>query len=214
MSRPLCHFFNTPAGCYRGNQCKFAHSPASTNNQTSESARPLSPSTRDSSRSRSPQNASRPGGAGKPPQPGVCKYYWEKGRCNREFGCRYKHVQQTDNANPPRAPTPTNVAQPTVLQRVAPFLTEQGLSKMSGSGTDGFFSQDSVPLSPSEAHNTLKKYLSDFFRFKITFEIYAFLRPLNSASASNASWVRHAIVCLSRRMLLKLLFSRLKKKAR
>jgi hypothetical protein len=65
---------------------------------------------------------------------------------------------------------------------------------MSGSGTDGFFSQDpSSDLSPSEAHNALKRYLSDFFRFKHTFEVYAFLRPLNSATASNAGWVRHAI---------------------
>jgi hypothetical protein len=69
---------------------------------------------------------------------------------------------------------------------VAPFLTEAGLAKIGGSGTDGFFSPDpSSTLSPTEAHNALKRYLSDNFRFKSTFEIYAFMKPLNSASASN-----------------------------
>lgn len=183
MSRP-CRFFNTPTGCNRGNQCTFLHSRT---NQNSDNARPLSPSTPDSSRP--PYNIARPNRVGNPP-PGVCKYFWERGRCIREFDCRYAHTQKADNANPPPASTSTSTTRPaTVLQRVAPFLTEEGLSKMSGSGTDGFFSQDSSSsLSPSEAHNTLKRFLSDFFRFKSTFEVYAFLKPLNSATASN-NWV-------------------------
>ena len=184
MSRPPCHFHNTPAGCNRGNQCKFAHS--ASNQSSPRNSRPASPSTPDSARP--PQNISRPSGAGKPVQPGVCRYYWEQGRCNREFGCRYKHVQKADtgtNASPAASPFQS----PAVLQRVAPFLTEQGLSKMSGGGTDGFFSQDLSTLSPTEAHNALKRFLSDFFRFKSTFEVYAFLQPLNSATASNLAWV-------------------------
>lgn len=184
MSRP-CRFFNTPAGCNRGNQCTFAHSPT---NQASNRARPLSPSTPDDSRP--PQNTARPSGTGNPPR-NVCRYYWEHGRCNREFDCRYAHTQKADNTTSPPASTLTSATRSAaVLQRVAPFLTEEGLSKMSGSGSDGFFSQDpSSSLSPTEAHNVLKKYLSDYFRFKNTFEVYAFLKPLNSATVSNTNWV-------------------------
>ena len=193
MSRPPCRFFSTPAGCHRGNQCKFAH--LSPNDTT----RSRSPSTPDNAVP--PQSTSRPSGTGNPP-PGVCRYFWEQGQCKREFNCHYAHTQKADRTTPVPVPAPTTTSSgtmsrsATVLQRVAPFLTEQGLSKMSGSGTDGFFSQDpSSDLSPSEAHNTLKRYLSDFFRFKHTFEVYAFLRSLNSATASNAGWVRHVVFC-------------------
>ena len=185
MSRP-CRFFNTSAGCNRGNQCKFAHS------SPNVSTRPATPDN-----SAPPQSTSRPSGTGNPP-PGVCKYFWEQGRCKREFNCHFAHTQKADRTTPAPASTSSSTTSrsATVMQRVAPFLTEQGLSKMSGSGTDGFFSPDpSSVLSPSEAHNALKRYLSDYFRFKHTFEVYAFLKPLNSATASNAGWVRHAIFC-------------------
>lgn len=186
MSRLPCRFFNTPAGCNRGNQCKFAHSPP---NNPTDNTRPLSPNS-----SGPPQSASRPSGTGNPP-PGVCRYFWEQGRCKREFNCRYAHTQKATNSSPsPSQAAPTVTRSTAVLQRVAPFLTEQGLSKMSGSGTDGFFSQDPSSLSPSEAHNALKRYLFDAFRFKNTFEVYAFLKPLSSATASNANWVCHDVL--------------------
>ena len=186
MSRAPCRFFNTPSGCGKGSQCPFVHSSP---NDTTRPVRSPTPGN-----VAPPQSANRPSGNGNSP-PGVCKYFWDTGKCKREFSCRYKHTQQAGRTTPPPAPSPSATAQSTsesVLKRVAPFLTEQGLSKMSGSGTDGFFAQDDS-LSPSEAHNTLKRYLSDYFRFKTTFEVYAFLRPLNSATASNAGWVRHAV---------------------
>ncbi|KAH0839427.1 hypothetical protein J3R83DRAFT_202 [Lanmaoa asiatica] len=184
MSPPLCRFVNTPRGCHRGNQCNFSHPQP---NQGSDSARPLSPPPAPNS-SRQPQSTSHPSGSGNPP-PGVCKFFWEQGRCKREFNCHYKHTQKADNINSSPASTSTGTMRSTtVLQRVAPFLTEEGLSKMSGSGTDGFFSEDPSSFSPSEAHNALKRFLSDVFRFKSTFEVYAFVKPLNSATASNAGW--------------------------
>lgn len=195
MSRPPCRFFGTPAGCNRGNQCKFAHSPPTGNNATDTKI--LSTPGSSDGPPQTYSESSRPGGAGNPP-PGVCWYFWEHGRCKKEFNCRRSHTQpqKTDITNSSTSSSaPTTVPGPVtpstaVLQRIAPFLTEQGLSKMSGSATDGFFSQDpSTSLSPIEAHNALKRFLYDTFRFKTTFEMYAFLKPLNSATASNANWV-------------------------
>ncbi|KAI9460073.1 hypothetical protein HD554DRAFT_1598622 [Boletus coccyginus] len=181
MSRP-CRFFNTPGGCNRGSQCRFAHSSPS-----DTSTRP--PSTPDNPAP--PQRIPRPNGNGNPPS-GVCRYFWEQGRCNREFNCRYAHTQRADRPTPSPAPTSSGTMSrsATVLQRITPFLTGQGLSKMSGSGTDGFFSQDSASMTPTEAHNSLKRFLSDNFKFKSTFEVYAFLKSLNSATASNAGWTQ------------------------
>lgn len=200
MSRPPCRFFSTPAGCNRGNQCKFAHSSPNDTPplQSPDNAVP-------------PQNTTCPSGNRNPP-PGACRFFWEQGRCKREFNCHYKHTQRVENSTPSSASTSrsfgTASRSASVLQQVAPFLTEQGLSKMSGSGTDGFFPQDPSPLSPSEAHNALKRYLSEYFRFKHTFEIYAFLKPLNSATTSNAGWVRHPIFVLATIVLIRLPDSR------
>ncbi|KAI9460070.1 hypothetical protein HD554DRAFT_1598519 [Boletus coccyginus] len=185
MPRP-CHFFNTPAGCNRGNQCKFAHS------SPSNSARPLSPSPSDVSAP--PQRTPRPSGNGNHP-PGVCKYFWEQGRCTRELNCRYVHTQKADGPSTPTPAAPSSLSDDmarssTVSQRNTPFLMEHALSKMSGSGTDVFFPHDSSSLSPSEAHNNLKLYLADNFRFESTFQVYTFLKVLNSATASNAGWTQ------------------------
>ena len=60
---------------------------------------------------------------------------------------------------------------------------------MSGTGTDVFFFPDSNEVSPTVAHNAMKKFLFDDFRFRTTFEIYAFLKPLSSAHTGNNSWV-------------------------
>ena len=184
MSRPSCRFFNTPTGCNRGNQCKFAHSPLNDTARLSQSTPPSD------HRAAVPRNSTSPGGNGNSP-PGVCSFFWENGRCRREFSCRYKHIQKANESTlGPPSTSATTTRSATVLQRVAPFLTEQGLSKMSGSGTDGFFSQDlSSSLSPTEAHNALKHFLYDNYRFQNAFHIYAFLKPLNSATASNAGWV-------------------------
>ncbi|KAG9309778.1 hypothetical protein JVU11DRAFT_10152 [Chiua virens] len=183
MSHLPCRFFNTPSGCNRGSQCKFTHSSP---NNNFDASRPLSP-TPDASR-QSP-SGSRPSGTGNFPSnlpPGTCRFFWEQGRCKREFNCHYKHVQKPDLS--PSSARPTTIQSTAVLQRVAPFLMEEGLSKMSGSGTDGFFSQDSSSLCPSEAHNAIKRFLSDSFRFKSTFEVYAFVKPLNSATAGDMRW--------------------------
>lgn len=55
--------------------------------------------------------------------------------------------------------------------------------------TDGPFDM-STSLSPTDAHHRLKKFLSDTFRFKSSFEVYAFLVPLSSANRNNPLWTQ------------------------
>ncbi|KAG9309779.1 hypothetical protein JVU11DRAFT_10153 [Chiua virens] len=160
MSRPPCRFFNTPNGCNRGSKCKFAHSSPNNNPDTSEQ---LSPSISDSSL-RLP-SSSRPSGTGNSP----CKQVQKHGSSLLSAGS-------------------TTIQSTAVLQRVAPFLTEGGLSKMSGSGTDGFFSQDPSSLSPSEAHNAIRRFLFNKFTFKSTFEVHAFVKILSSATTGDTRW--------------------------
>jgi hypothetical protein len=209
MSRPPCRFINLPGGCRRGKDCHFAHAFTQNNANT----RPLSPSSASSDRSSHP-NTQRPNASGPPLPKGVCRFFWEHGRCNREFECRYEHTPKTERSSRagPSSSRSTITPSEAVIQRLAPFLTEEGLSKMNRSGTDGFFSQDpSASLSPSEAHNALKKFLQDNFRFRTTFEVYAFLKPLSSANASNTHWVRYEVVIVT--TLLKTL-DRLRKMAK
>jgi hypothetical protein len=172
-----CVFIDKPGGCRRGNQCKFLHTTSST-----LSSRPPSPAPSQGNSS-SPQTSSLP----RTP-PGVCSYYWTSGTCKREFACRFQHtsppVQNTTSQPISRS------TQSSAIDSIAPFLTEAGLARVTGSSTDIFFSADSSKdLSPTEAHNALKKYLLDHYRFRTTFDIYAFLKPLSSAHAANASWV-------------------------
>ncbi|KAF9227364.1 hypothetical protein BS17DRAFT_747823 [Gyrodon lividus] len=188
MSRPPCRYIKSPGGCRRGDDCHFAHPSTPNNANTTHSLSSSTPPGRSSRR-----NAQRQNPSGPPVPKGVCTFFWDQGRCNKEFECRYQHTRKTEGSSgrPGASSTSTITPSQAVLRRLAPFLTEEGLSKLNGSGTDGFFSQDSSALlSPSEAHNALKKFLQDNFRFRTTFEIYGFLKPLNSANASNTNWTQ------------------------
>ncbi|KAI6040315.1 hypothetical protein EDC04DRAFT_3140449 [Pisolithus marmoratus] len=167
--RRPCRFFGSPGGCRRGDDCHFPHIPRNGGSPTPGSA-PSTP--------HSPTHL--------PPSPrGYCRFYWESGRCNREFECRYSHVQA------PQASThsPDTANSSPLRDRLAPFLTEQGLSRMNGGRAEGFVSQDmSSSLSPVEAHNLLQRFLLDNYRFQTTFHVYNFLTPLKSANPSNNKW--------------------------
>lgn len=182
MSRRTCLYFNTPHGCRNGVRCTFLHTNPGTS--TGPSASP-SPS---GSRGRSSPNAARHNsssrmGAGNPPH-GACNFYWTSGTCRREFACRFRHVRPS-HTDPTEPQTEINP-----LDALAPYLTADGLARVTGTGTDVFFSSDtSKDISPSEAHNVLKRFLSDDYRFGTTLEIYSFLKPLSSAHTANKSWV-------------------------
>ncbi|KAG2015788.1 hypothetical protein CC2G_009023 [Coprinopsis cinerea AmutBmut pab1-1] len=63
-----------------------------------------------------------------------------------------------------------------------PALLEGGYSKIGNLGSDAFQSPPSVVMQSNEAHNALKRFLRDGYRFSSTSDVYAFLAPLESAS--------------------------------
>ena len=192
MARPPlpCRFYNSPGGCRRGGDCRFLHISRNTDREETPRSPRLSSSSSPTPRSSAPLNPEPPTSLSLPVPKGICRFYWENGSCKREFGCHFEHTRKTQsivNGSPAARLTVTSQA---AHELIAPFLTEKGLAKINGSGTDGFFAQDtSTSLSPTEAHNHLKRFLSDHFRFKYTFLIYAFLIPLSSANAANRLWV-------------------------
>ena len=196
MSRAPCRFYNSPSGCHRGTSCTFSHTPNP--EPRGGDRRPSSPSvSSDTSPSRrGGQRPQRPTSPSGPPPPGVCRFFWETGRCFREFDCRYEHRSRQGHAGS-QSPQPLGI--PTAAQEfIAPFLTEKGLAKLMGGGTDGYFPHDStMSLTPTEAQSRLRRFLRDDFRFKIANEIYGFLSVLSSANAQNISWVSLRISCNS-----------------
>jgi hypothetical protein len=174
MSRKPCHFFSTPKGCRFGENCSFSH-----NNRSSSPVPSPSNGT-------APQQGHSPQPHSKAP-PGICNFYWRTGVCNREFACRFRHTKENTTAHDSQVLQRN--ATSSAFDAIAPYLTEAGLAKVAGTGTDIFFSIPDNPISPEEAHNHLKKFLYDTYHFNSTFEVYAFLRILTSATSTNSSWV-------------------------
>lgn len=173
-----CRFFNGRGGCRQGRNCKFSHDTRSGT---------VSPALSSSSNS----NPTRIREVNAPP--GVCKFFWSSGKCRLEFGCRFRHTSSTES----RLPGQRAMAVPTQpVATLAPFLNEGGLARITGRGTDIFFSNPDKSMTPNEAHNHLRRFLFDQFRFAKTFDVYAFVTPLNSAHTSNNSWVGIAERCL------------------
>ncbi|KAG2153743.1 uncharacterized protein EDB93DRAFT_1134566 [Suillus bovinus] len=191
--RQSCRYYNSPGGCRRGTSCTFEHIPNA--QRRGGDGRPLSPSLSVSSSDASPSRRNAQGPqrqiirSGPPPR-GVCRNFWETGRCFREFGCLGAHTlpQGQDGR---RTPQPSIIPTQAAQAFIAPFLTEKGLSKLVGGGTDGYFPQDATTsLTPSETQSRLRRFLREDFRFKIVPEIYGFLVPLSSANIQNSSWTQ------------------------
>lgn len=171
-----CRFYQA-GNCRFGNKCHNSHIQAGESPGPSTSA-PPSPRNQPSK----PPNLLE---ASSPLPTGVCSFYWRTGRCKLEFECKYKHIRDGSEITPQRPQF--DLAGTDVI---APFLTEKGLAKINGIATDGFFEEEKLTsLSPTEAHSRFKRFLSDTFRFKNSFEVYSFLAPLSSASCHNPSWV-------------------------
>jgi hypothetical protein len=185
MTRPPlpCRYYNTPKGCHHGGRCKFLHT-----TDTKETQNLSRPSSSASPAPRSPPNAStrRPTSPSPPLPRGVCRFYWENGSCKREFDCRFEHTYKTQTRSTARLTVTSQAAE----DLIAPFLTEKGLAKINGSGTDGFFAHtNSTSLSPTEAHSRLKRFLLDNFKFHTALQVYGFLILLSSANSANSLWV-------------------------
>ncbi|KAF8639511.1 hypothetical protein AX17_001416 [Amanita inopinata Kibby_2008] len=165
MSKP-CRFYTQPGGCNKGNKCTFAHS----------SDRKIH------ARSSSSGSSSNSPALKQPIPSGVCKFYWSTGNCKHEFKCRFNHTKSPSSTAVSESPLPL------VGLNVVPFLAESGLAKVAGTGTDAFFPTPADSLSPTEVHNKIKRFFYDQFRFIRTFDVYAFVNPLNSTVSSNARW--------------------------
>ena len=177
MSLGTCTFFNSSKGCRNGSSCKFLHTDARPSFKNSPSGSP-SPTTRDRSSHKQSSNHA---------PSGICDFFWKTGSCKREFSCRFKHMRSS--ADSVGSSTSAITSQSSAIDAIAPFLTEEGLGRVSGTSADVFFSAYFDELSPTVAHNALKRFLFDDFRFRSTLEIYAFLKPLSSAHIGNSSWV-------------------------
>ena len=219
-SRQPCKFYNSPSGCNRGKSCTFSHTRDTERRGGGRRLSSASVASDGSSSSRRPQT---PTSSSTPPPRGVCRFFWDSGRCSREFECRYEHTQgpgqglvRQDSIQSPRplrapmhspqslrspihspqllrspmhSPQPPRAPTQAAQEFIAPFLTEEGLAKLVGGGTDGYFPLDTTSMTPTDAHGHLRRFLRDDFRFRITHEIYGFLTPLSSANNQNSSWV-------------------------
>ena len=180
MSRQPCRFFNSPSGCRRSD-CRFAHVSA-------PQAGSSPPDVRDGIGTTAKAPAISPAASSAMPN-GTCSFYWKTGNCNRGFQCRYKHdlcpeLRVRANTSPTSSTSTFGGA-----SALAPFLTPAGLARLSGVGSDALFSPAPKPRTPSEVHNTLKRFLYDDYAFRNALDAYAFLNLINSATTTNSSWV-------------------------
>jgi hypothetical protein len=204
--KPPCKFFNLPSGCRFGTNCKFAH----TQPTTTRASSPASTTSRGATRNSQQRATNRQsnGGSTTPVPPGACRVYWTSGKCNKEFQCRFRHVQNTSNV----ADGSSSSSAEKFKATVAPFLTQEGLNKLGITGTDGFFSSDeATSLDPSVAQSRLRRFLFDDYQFKTVFDVYAFVTILASANTTNKLWVRYMV---SFDLSSSYSISRLKRKAR
>jgi hypothetical protein len=160
QSKP-CRFYSQPGGCKR-RECTFSHGP-----RAEHHPRPLTSA-----------NTTRPP-SGRP----VCSFYWSSRNCRDGSNCRFSHVENP-SLSVNRAGTSS-----AVQDSVIPFLTDEGLAKVIGTGTDSLSPQPATLLTPGAVRSRLERFLNDNFRFKTSFDTYAFLAPLNSTLSTNPAWV-------------------------
>lgn len=180
MSRRLpCRFYNRPGGCRRAADCTFAHT-----DNPGQGPQPgfqtVSSGTNSAGQSNLDASAQAPSG--------TCSFCWRLGDCNRGFQCHFKHDRSPNSQTQP-------IAQPSGSSIIAPFLTPAGLSRLFDSGSDALFSSTTKARSPTEVHNTLKRFLFDDYSFRHAPDVYAFLSLLTDATSNNSSWVSVYVVC-------------------
>lgn len=175
--RTPCRFYSRPGGCKRAD-CHFAHIASPSQGLPPAAGTPIASSgTRPFART-----ADVTASTGAPVPYGTCAYYWRTGECNRGFSCRYKH----DRSPNLQARSSTR---PTAASVIAPFLARESLGRLFDAGSDALFSSSTKPRSPTDVHNSLKRFLFDAYAFRHVPDIYAFLSLLGDATSNNSSWV-------------------------
>jgi hypothetical protein len=179
MPQKLCQFYNpaTGGGCRNGGSCRFLHlSPSDSQNQSSTVATGRHNETADG----------RNKGILFSPR-GVCSYFWNKGSCDKGFSCRFNH-----SANPEIERRDRPEEGVLSLNALLPLLTEAGLAKVAGPGSDAYFTPKFQ--TPMKVQSNLQHFLREDFRFVRPSQVYKFVALLYSASANDPSWVRLSIL--------------------
>ncbi|PCH39561.1 nucleoside triphosphate hydrolase protein [Wolfiporia cocos MD-104 SS10] len=115
--------------------------------------------------------------AGIPPR--VCSFFWTTGSCSRGFECSFKHERQ------PATTTSATEGEPDQEEEneTTDFFSAEGLALNNGS-----VREERHNLTPSQAHNHIKPFLSDNFMFENASKIQGFVRILASVNDRNKAW--------------------------
>ncbi|KAG8955990.1 hypothetical protein FRC04_006439 [Tulasnella sp. 424] len=157
--------------CSYGKKCKFSH----TNPAGNSSSHGKSSSTPNGRRAAVPNNQGNKFIADLPK--GACRTFWETGRCNRGYECKYRHDQKL-------APAATPSAAVTASVSTTP-LDEGLVDRYVDAFSDGF---SPFTLTPNVVHNQIKPFIKDESRFRTNQEMYQFAAMLGSANMYNDSW--------------------------
>ncbi|TFY64195.1 hypothetical protein EVJ58_g2786 [Rhodofomes roseus] len=106
----------------------------------------------------------------------VCNYYWTTGNCSRGFECSFKHERSPATASAAAPATEEQDEDPDIF-------SVEGLAAGNGVTRDEGYS-----LTPSDAHNHLKNFLADNFRFDNASRVQGFVRILASINDRNKAW--------------------------
>ncbi|KAL4242825.1 hypothetical protein ABKN59_011535 [Abortiporus biennis] len=163
MSKPPCRQ-HSQGKCRYGTRCRFAHdSPAASGSSTRQST---------PSRLRTPIPAT---GSVRSVTGGVCPLFWDTGSCPREFECRYKHEQRTNNATIETAVP--NSSDP------ADFFSSEGFAVH-----NSFPQEERHSLTPSQAHNHIMSFLRDQYQFEGGSKVQGFVNIFASIHDRNRAW--------------------------
>ena len=166
----LCNNFLRTGKCQYGSKCKFIHDRVPRNQSRSSTPGPSA------SGASPPPPSNRPNGLPRAP-PRVCNYYWSSGTCSRGFDCSFKHERSPSASS-------TSGLPPADMEEEPDFFSVEGLTADSATIRDERHS-----LTPSEAHNHLKGFLADNFRFENAARVQGFVRILASINDRNKAWV-------------------------
>ncbi|KAI5827612.1 P-loop containing nucleoside triphosphate hydrolase protein [Schizophyllum commune Tattone D] len=166
MASYPCRFFNSPAGCRRGDSCTYRHEKVTSSYASADvPGRGNAPSP---SRTRSFTLAPN----------GICRAYWNTGTCDYGSRCRYAH-------------TATNVSEEDVAKArsgTEPALSNEELARLGIGGIDLLYGVDGAWLPPVQTNGVLRKYLTDDYRFHSAMFIYPFVNCLANVNTQNPLW--------------------------
>ncbi|KAG9009435.1 hypothetical protein FRB93_005371 [Tulasnella sp. JGI-2019a] len=139
----VCRIFFESGQCKFGTGCRYRHDRPGDTNTASRSRHQNQPS-ESSSNTKVPH--------------GLCREYYESGKCALGFECRFKHAQASQQK-----------------RRGAPNVVDYEVPHAEGSNA----------LKPNEIHNAIKRFNSPTFKFNSSLDMYVYAAALSSAKEEN-----------------------------